>query len=99
MPVALASLYAGPGGINGQPAFLIIGGIFIMASCALLLFNLKKNSSNKRLASLAWLVCLLVVLFNFTGAIIAAQIYTPAAKYASSTGLSIDEAYGTYDPM
>jgi len=61
-----------------------------MFACAFLLWNLKKNSSNKRIAFISWILCIIVVFFDFTGAVIAAQMYTPVAKYVSSLGFGLD---------
>ena len=92
-PTPLASLFQSSVGIKAVGGYTIISGLLLMSAPALLYWNLSKNKTNRPLCVVSWSVCCVVVLFNFTSAILAAQIYTPAAKYANASNSSLSD-YG-----
>lgn len=73
-----------------------MAGLFMMAAPLVIYLNLNKIKTNKMMSKVSWMVTVIALLFNFTAAVLAAQIYTPIARYLASEGLSVSDLSTAY---
>lgn len=71
--------------------FSIIAGLYLMAAPVAIYWNLNRNKMNHKMSNASWLVTVIAILFNFTAAVLSAQIYTPVARYLAREGLSVSD--------
>ena len=93
---ALSSLFASSVGVKAVGGYLIVAGLMLMILPLLVCYNLAKNKVNKTLSAVSWATSCIVVMFIFTSAVLAAQLFNPASKHLNDLSRPFS-FYGT-DP-
>ena len=87
----MSSLYSSSQGVKSVAGFTIFSSICMALATGFVFWDLSKNQANRTLGFIAWLLSIVIVLFNFTNGILTAQVYTPTAVFLRRSNASISD--------